>query len=527
MRVKSSLLNISAGLGSQLVITILSFVSRTVFINSLGIEYLGVNGLFTSILAMLSLAEAGIGSSIIYNLYKPVAENNRPKILALMDLYKKAYLVIAGLVMLLGLGVMPFLDLIIKDTSVENLSIIYLLFLINTAAPYLFVYKHSFLNVNQKNYIVTSIFSISSILSTGLRIAILLYTENYLLYLAVESVFSIITSAIVVILVNKMYPFLKEKVEAKLDPETKANFIKNMKAIILQNVGNYFIFGVDSILISTFVSITAVGLYSNYKMLIDICRTLLNQVFANMYHSLGNLIAKESSDAVYRIFKVTYLLNFWLYSLLSIGLYLLVEPLITLWLGQEFAMSNAILLVLVVMFYERGMRNSLSAVKSTAGIFHEDRYAPIVQAAVNLTVSLILVHYLGILGVFIGNIVSALAVPFWYTPRLVYRNVFQQPVMHYYRSYLLYTLLGVSVCLVAGFICELFPSSTLLGLVGKGFVCVVLVNFVYVAVFYKTEQFRYLQMIGVGLLNKIPLLRNPRLKKQEHSRPSLEVGGDK
>ncbi|MGO4543318.1 lipopolysaccharide biosynthesis protein [Paenibacillus sp. 2TAB23] len=526
MRVKSSLLNISAGLGSQLVITILSFVSRTVFINSLGIEYLGVNGLFTSILAMLSLAEAGIGSSIIYNLYKPVAENNRPKILALMDLYKKAYLVIAGLVMLLGLGVMPFLDLIIKETSVANISIIYLLFLVNTAAPYLFVYKHSFLNVNQKNYIVTSIFSVSSIVSTGLKIAILFYTENYILYLIVESFFSIITSAFVVFLVNKMYPFLKEKVKAKLDPETKANFIKNMKAIILQNVGNYFIFGVDSILISTFVSITAVGLYSNYKMLIDICRTLLNQVFSNMYHSLGNLIAKESSDAVYRIFKITYLLNFWLYSLLSIGLYLLVEPLITLWLGQEFAMTNAILLVLVVMFYERGMRNSLSAVKSTAGIFHEDRFAPIIQAVINLAVSLILVHYLGILGVFIGSIVSAIAVPFWYTPLLVYRNVFRQPIWQYYKSYLLYTLLGITVCILVGFINSFLPSSTFLWLAMKGLVCVVIVNLIYVIVFYQTEQFYYLKAIFIGLLNKIPKLR-VRLRKPEQSRQSLEAGGNK
>jgi O-antigen/teichoic acid export membrane protein len=523
MRVKSSLLNISAGLGSQLIITILSFVSRTVFINSLGIEYLGVNGLFTSILAMLSLAEAGIGSSIIYNLYKPVAENNKPKILALMDLYKKAYLVISGLVILLGLGVMPFLDLIIKETSVENLHIVYLLFLVNTAVPYFFVYKHSFLNVNQKNYIVTSIFSISAIVSTGLRIAVLYFTENFIIYLAIETFFSIVTSAILVIIVNKMYPFLKEKIKVKLDPDTKANFIKNMKAIILQNVGNYFIFGVDSILISSFVSIAAVGLYSNYKMLIDICRTLLNQVFANMYHSLGDLIAKESADAVYRIFKVTYLLNFWLYSLLSIGLYLLVEPLVSVWLGEEFTMSNAILLVLIVMFYERGMRNSLSAVKSTAGIFHEDRYAPIIQAAINLTLSLILVHYMGILGVFIGNIVSALAVPFWFTPMLVYRKVFEKSVKQYYISYVLYTILGIIVCMLVGYICNFLPSSTFLWLLLKGIVCVVIVNLIYAGVFYKTEEFHYLQSILGRLLNKIPMV-NALLKKVEKSRQTMGIG---
>jgi O-antigen/teichoic acid export membrane protein len=160
MRTKNSIINISVGLGNQLIITFLSFFSRTVFIHTLGVEYLGINGLFTNILAMLSLAEAGIGSSIIYNLYKPVAENDKEKIIVLMKLYKKAYLVIALIILLLGLGVMPFLNYIVKDSSVEHIHLIYLVFLMNTVSPYLFQHKISFLNVSQKNYIITGVFSI-------------------------------------------------------------------------------------------------------------------------------------------------------------------------------------------------------------------------------------------------------------------------------------------------------------------------------------------------------------------------------
>lgn len=527
MRVKSSLLNISAGLGNQIIITALSFISRTVFINSLGIEYLGINGLFTSILAMLTLAEAGIGSSIVYNLYKPVADNNQPKILALMQLYKRAYLIIAGIVMLLGLGLMPFLELFIKETSVENLNIIYLLFLINTAAPYLFVYKHSFLNVNQKNYIVTAAFSVSAIVSTCLKIAILYFTENYILYLAIECILSIITSIILVFVVDKLYPFLKQKIKSKLDPETKANFIKNMKAIILQNVGNYFIFGVESILISSFVSIAAVGLYSNYKMLIDICRTFLNQVFSNMYHSLGNLVAKESSEAIYRIYKVTLFLNFWLYSLLSIVLYLFVEPLIRFWIGPDFIMSNTVLLVLVVAFYERGMRNSLSAVKTTAGIFHEDRFAPLFQAGANLGVSIVLVHYMGIAGIFIGSLVSALLVPFWYTPQLVYKKVFKQPVHIYYLHYFKFTAIGAAACLVADSVSRLLPLHTTLWLVLQGITCFILVNLIYTAVFHRTDEFKYLFGIARTLLNKATHINAIFQKASKRGRRSMGVGGNK
>lgn len=521
MRVKSSLLNITAGIGNQMIITILSFISRTVFINSLGIEYLGINGLFTSILAMLSLAEAGIGSSIVYNLYKPVADNDRPKIMALMNLYKKAYLVTAGVVLLLGLGIMPFLDVFIKDTHVENISFIYMLFLINTVAPYLFVYKNSFLNVNQKNYIVTAVFSVSSILSTCAKIAILYFTQHFIFYLIVECVVSLTTSIILAIIVNRMYPFLRQKMAVRLDPETKANFIKNMKAILLQNIGTYFIFGVDSILIASFISVAAVGLYSNYKMLIDLCRTFINQVFANMYHSLGNLVAKESEEKIFHIFKVTMLLNFWLYSLLAIMLYLFIEPLILVWIGSEFVMGPVVVVLLTLGFYERGMRNSIMMVKTTAGIFHEDRFVPLCQAALHLAVSFMLVQRIGIAGIFIGTLVSALLVPFWTTPYFVYKRVFKQPLRLYFAKYAYYSAIAVIAAASAGYACSFLPFNGLLGLLLKGTVCLVLINAIYAAVFHRTEEFKYLLGIFRSIRNKI--LNIKFMKRDRH----LKVSGNK
>lgn len=524
MRVKHTLMNISAGLVNQLIITVLSFVSRTVFINSLGIEYLGVNGMFTSILAMLSLAEAGIGSSIVYNLYKPVANQDQPKIQALMKLYKNAYLLIALVVLLLGLGVYPFLDLIVKDTSVEHVGLVYIIFLINTAVPYLFVYKHSFLNVNQKNYLVTAVFSVSSIISTCVKIAILYYTENYILFLAVESFITITTSIILALIVDRMYPFLKQKTLNKLDPEIKANFMKNMKAIFIQNIGTYFIFGIESILISTFISIVAVGLYANYKMLIDIGRTFINQVFGSMYHSVGNLVAKENSDAVYRIYKVTMLLNFWLYSLFAIGLFILTEPFITVWIGSKYLMESSILFVLVIVFFERGMRNSITTVKSTAGIFYEDRFVPLFQASINLGISLVLVHFIGLVGIFLGGLISALAVPFWTTPYFVYKNVFKQPLRRYYLAYTYYTCIGLLGCLAAIAACSLLPSHSIAWLLVQGVVCVITVNLVYVTIFYRTYEFKYLYGVLLSILNKIPKIH---VIFQRLGKKKLNISGNK
>lgn len=502
MRVKRTLYNVSAGVGSHLIATALSFVTRTVFIHSLGIEYLGISGLFTSMLAMLSLAEAGIGSSIVYNLYKPVARHDEHQIIGLMRLYRKAYWLISGVVFALGLAMMPFFDVFIKDTSVDHLVFIYLLFLVNTAVPYLYVYKHSFLNVNQKNYIVTGVFTLSNLISTGVKVAILLYTENYILFLTVESIISIATSFILAAMVDKMYPFLKTKAKVVLDAATRHNVFKNMKAIILQNIGVYFIFGVDSILISSFISVAAVGLYSNYKMLIDICRTFANQLTKNMYHSVGHLVAQESAEKIASVYKVMALLNFWLYSICSIMLVLFVAPFITLWIGSSFLLTHAVLIVLVIAFYERGMRNAITTVKTTAGIFHADRFAPLCQAAISLIISIVLVQYMGMVGIFIGSLLSSLAIPFWLTPYLVYRRVFQLPVHQYYVHYFTLTLVGLGAYFVCYSLVALMPEHTFFYIVLQAIVSFIVINTLYVLAFYRTEQFKYLIQVVIMFKNK-------------------------
>jgi len=503
MRVKSSIINIIAGLGNQIIITLLSFISRTLFIRYLGIEYLGVNGLFTNILSMLTLAEAGIGTSIIYSLYKPVAENDYDKINKLMRLYKQAYLAIALIVSVLGLSVLPFLDSIVTNADINHLYLIYLIFLANTVIPYLFSYNNSFLGVAQKNYIVTIAFSLSSIISTCIKIAILYFTGDYILFLLTDVFFTIITASILTWIVYKKYPYLKKRRNSgKLDKETKAGIIKNIKAVILQNIGSYLVLGTENILISTFVSIAAVGLYSNYKMLIDIARTFINQIFQNLYHSVGNLVSVESDQKIYSVYKVMMLLSFWLYSMLAIVLYFVINPFILLWIGSRYVMSSSILLLLLLLFMERGMRNPISMVKTTAGIFHEDRYVPLVQAVVSLGLSILLVHRLGISGVFIGSLAGVLFLPFWTTPYLTYKKVFHQSVTDYYRSYFKYMIIAACGWLASYYAEKTLEASNMLGLIGKGTIILLVVNLLYIAVFHRTEEFMYLFRIVKGIVRK-------------------------
>ncbi|WP_249292161.1 lipopolysaccharide biosynthesis protein [Metabacillus flavus] len=513
MRVKNSIVNILFGLGNQALITSLSFFSRTVFINTLGIEYLGINGLLTNILAMLSLAEAGIGASIMYSLYKPVAEQDKDKINALMNFFRKAYLAIAAVVLLLGLSIMPFLGLFTKDTNVDQLYLIYGLFLLNTVLPYLYVYKNSFLNICQKGYIVTGIYSVSTIISTLLKICVLHFTENYLLYLLIETSTTLLTSIILVKIVNRKYPYLLEKNSARLDEETRGNIVRNVKAIVLQNIGNYLIFGTENIIISSFISVAAVGLYSNYKMLIEISRTFINQINNNVYHSLGNLVAKESKEKVFSIYKVYSLINFWLYSLVSVTMMIIITPFIKLWIGSDFLLNEEILYILVFTFFERGMRNPITTVKTTSGIFAEDRYAPIIQAVFNLIISIILVQNIGLAGVFLGTFISSLLVPFWYTPYLVFSKIFKLSLVSYFKLYFSYLSIGISMYILVNYLSSFVSNDNLISLLIKSALIVFIINLFYVAIFYKTKEFQYLVVIIRGFKSKLSIPLKGKRKK--------------
>ncbi|WLR42795.1 hypothetical protein LC087_00680 [Bacillus carboniphilus] len=505
MRTKFTILNIATGLGHQVIITALSFISRTVFIYTLGIEYLGVNGLFTNILALLSLAESGIGASIMYSLYKPVAENDHEAVKKLMRLYRRAYYVIAMVVLILGISLIPFIDNIVGQTNVENVVFIYILFLCNTVLPYFFMYKISLLNANQKTYITTSIYAITSIILAILRIGILYFTENYYLYLVIELILNLVSAMVLSRIVTRSYPFIKEKVSGRLEPHIKKNIVTNVKAIVLQNIGVYLIIGTDNIIISTFVSIAAVGLYSNYQLIMEICRTFMNQITTNMYHSVGNLVSTEAKERVYLIYKVIHLINLWLYSALFVLLYINLDNFIIIWLGEDFLLGSIVVILLLISFWERGMRNAVTTIKTTSGIFKEDKYAPLIQASINLPISILLVQELGLEGVFLGTFISSLLVPFWNTPYLVYKKVFNLSVLSYFYQYLVGIFMLCMSLLVTIIVCWLFSFDGVIGLFVNSILSLAITTSCLFIIKRKTEEFQYILKMVKKYSNMIPL----------------------
>lgn len=297
MRIQNSLKNILFGLSGQIISIGMGFVVRTVFIYTLGIEYLGVDGLFTSILLMFSLANLGFDTAIIYSLYRPLAEKDIYKIQALMNLYQKAYRLIGVVVLLLGLSLLPFLDYLVNaDTMIKDINIIYLLFLISSVSSYYFVYKQSIIIADQSNYIISKIHTLFIIISNALQIVLLIIISDYIVVLIVQLTLKVIENVYIANKANKLYPFLKEKNNAKLSKADRREFFENLYSLLLYKISGVVINATDNIIISKFIGIIWVGVYSNYLLILNTLNTLLGYLFYSITASVGNLNVKENAE---------------------------------------------------------------------------------------------------------------------------------------------------------------------------------------------------------------------------------------
>lgn len=494
MRTKNSIKNISVGLLSQMIITFLGFISRKVFLDNLGSEYLGINGLMSNVLSMLGLVESGIGVSIVYNLYKPLAENDEKAVISLVQLYKKAYEVLAIIVFLLSLIIYPImLRLMNKNINSSYITIVYFIFVFKNMLSYLYAHKWSLINADQKGYVLTGINIVFNTVTLLARIAILNFTKSYILYLIIEIILLLIQNIFNGSIVNKRYPYIKTFKKYEVEYEVKNNIKKNVKALFLHNIGSYCVNGTDNILISTFVNLKTVGLYSNYTMIIAQVTSLLTPILNGINASIGNLIATENKEKNFEIFNVTYFVNFWLYSFNTIFLFNLLEPFLTWWLGDGYLIDRMTFVIVLVNFYISGMRSSISTFKNKAGIFAQDKYVPLIESVINLGTSILLAKYFGLVGIFIGTTISTLCTVFWNVPRLVYKNVFNKPLKNYFKKYFQYLIFTIVVGTITTVTCNrLGESSSFISLCIRGGICIFIPNIIYGILFYRSKEFKYL-----------------------------------
>lgn len=493
MRTKNSLRNIKYNLIVQILNLVFQFINRTLFIRVLGNEYLGINGLFSNILTLLSLADLGIGTVLTYSLYKPLEEKDETKLKKLMNYYKKIYVTIGLVIFVIGMAIIPFLPKLIKEMpNVPNLNLIYCLYLLNSVASYFCIYKFTIISADQKNYIVSMTQQFFSIIASIVMIIILFCTKNFILYLITQIFFSIFSNLYLSKKAEKMYPFIKDCGGCQLDNTEKKEIKKNTFALFLNKIGSVVVSGTDNLVISSFVGINAVGLYSNYLLIINSINKFTGQYFNSLYASVGNLNSSEDNKKIYDIFKKIFFGNFGIYTFCSVCLYCLFNPFITIWLGKEYVFHDIIVGTIVLSFYIDGMRKSVLMFRESMGLFTNDQFKPIVESILNIVLSIVLTIRFGIVGVFLGTIISMLVSCVFVESYILFKHGFKEKYTKFLKLYFKYIVIGILVLVISLFINNVIIINNQLLEFFVKLMITVIVNILLICLFvYKTDEFKY------------------------------------
>ncbi len=473
---------------------LLQFVVRALFIRFLGKEYLGLNGLFTNILNILSLAELGIGNAIVYSMYKPIADGDMEKTKAFLRVYRNIYFAIGTVITVIGLALIPALDYFVNDApDVDvNIYVVYVLYLAHNVVGYFFAYRRSLVFAAQRNDVESKVGIVSQLLIAVIQIAVLILSNNYYLYAAAMLVGAVFDAVGVFVLSYKVFPIPRGKAK-KLEKEDTKILVKNSAAKFVQSIGWNAVFSTDSLIISAYLGLALLGVYSNYTLIMTSLISVVNLFCTSVKGSVGNLIANSEREKVYFIFKALTLALFWLIGFIFIGLVCCYQDFIVLFTGSEEYLLSFISMVLICLqFFFRVSRYMVETFKDCAGLFWNDWFRPLLDAGLNLGLDFLLLYYMGLNGVILATIISTITVSLWIEPYVLFKHCFKQPLWKYFVRYAVYTAIVAVVCLITFGICYFIPSGGLWWFLLKLSVCAIVPNGLFLLCFFRTKEFRYL-----------------------------------
>lgn len=499
-RISNTIRNTLFGVGGQILSQVLAFVYRTVFIYYLSSNFLGVQGLFSNILSLLSLAELGVGNALTFSMYKPLAQKDTRKVRALMGYYSRTYHIIAGVVATVGLSLTPFLDFFINERPAEinHLEVIYLLYVFDSVASYCLVYKQSIIKADQKNYICTLYTNIFTIIRYIVQVIVLVLLKGgkentFICILIIQIVFTFITNFFLSLKASKLYPYINKKKEKEhLTNSEKKEINNKVRAMMMHKLGSVIVNATDNLLISKFVGLLEVGLYSNYKMLINMVMGIVQQFSQAIVPSIGNLVSLSSIKKSKEIYDRLDLLNYFIYGFCTVCFFTLFNPFIEIWVGKDYLFSTETVSIIVLNFYLNGMRQNVLAFRNALGLFWNDRYKPLFESIINLVASIALAKSHGIIGIFLGTLISTVATSMWIEPYVLFRKYFNTGTKKYWIRYSIQFSIVVFQCAILHYVTKILFSGTLISFILLMAVCVIFSIFVFFVFFWRTQEFRYL-----------------------------------
>lgn len=496
-RTEYSILNIFTGLGGYILNTILGFICRMFFVHYLAVDYLGVNGLFTNVLSMLSLAELGVGGAIVYALYKPLANHDKEKIASLMQLYCKAYRLIGITIGIIGLCLLPFLNMIItsRPNIEESIYLLYLINLFNTVITYFYSYKSSLIIAAQQNYIVTGVNYIITILQSIIQIVALVTTSNYLLYLIIQTIGTFLYNVIISKIADIKFPYINKKNIKPISKEETLRIFQNIKDLTIYKISGLLVNSTDNIIITFFDGLSITGITSNYSLLVNTLNGLFGQLFNGLTASIGNHNAIESDEKKYELFSFLNMMNFWIYGWGTLGIFFCSNDLVKLFFGKEYVLPIYIPLVMALNFYTVGMQNAIWTYKHTLGLFHYGRFLQFLTGILNIIFSILLGKLFGVFGILFATFLARLFTNLWYDCYVVFKYGFHKSALVYFKKYFFYLFILIMAGALIYIVLNVVNFIGIFGVILKIVICSVLVNIIFIIFFFKKTEFKKLIFI--------------------------------
>lgn len=501
-RTKNATRNIFFGIILKLYHILVPFLMRTAMIYLLGVEYLGLDSLFTSILSVLNLAELGVGSAMVYSMYRPIIRDDGKTICALMNLYKRYYRMIGLVVLASGLILCPFVPKLIAGSTPAgiNIYILYLLNLGSTVLSYwLFAYKNCLLQAHQRSDIVSKIMLIVQTGRYVLQFVLLFLTHNYYLYLIVTLLSQAVINVVTSIVADKMYP--QYRAIGVLDKAAKKDINHRITDLFTAKIGAVIVDSVDTIVISAFLGLTVLAVYQNYFYILTAITGLINVIMTSCLAGIGNSIATESKEKNYRDLRTFTLIIVWIAGICTALLLTMFQPFIKLWVGEKYMFEFSAVVCFCVYFFVKQINTLLNLYKDAAGMWHEDRFRPLVTAAANLIMNLIMVQFWGIYGILLSTVLSMLFVGMPWILRNLFTVLFDRAELrNYLKMLLLYVLITGAACAASALLGQLLPGDGILLLVLRMVVTLAVSNLIFFAALHRTADFKKGMDILKGVL---------------------------
>ncbi len=467
---------------------------RAIFLHILSYEYLGLDRLFADILGLLGLADLGIADAIIVRLYKPISREETGRVGALMHYFRRTYHLIALVILALGALLTPFLRFFIRDAGEippdADLTLIFLLLLLQTAATYLFSYKFSLLNADQRQNRTSLFNTLNALVRYSVQLLLLVTTESYTLTLAAGIAVTLLCNWLEGRWVERQYPQVFSGAE-RLSAQERGEIRRDTAALLMHKLGGTVVASTDSILLSRFIGLAVTGIYANYQMVLAGLSGTLLSLLGALSPTFGNIHATMTEAERYAIFKKTLFLNFWVGGLTVCCLYNLLDDFILLWVKQELFLDPLTVKLLCALFYMQLVRKVSNLYSVSCGLMNRDRFRPVIESALNIAISILALKRIGTAGIFLGTILSNLLTVFWREPYLLYRYAFGQRLGAYWRLYGANLAVTVAaVWLSARLKALLFPGH--LGLaawLACGVLCALVFQSLHTLAFSRTEEF--------------------------------------